>query len=42
MGVYFLTPFLPARSKEAPAEKDNFSLARNSSPGKIPKRVSGV
>ncbi len=42
MGVYFFTPFLPARSKEAPAVRDNFSVARNSSPGKIPKRVSGV
>ena len=42
MGVYFLTPFLPARSKEAPADTDNFSVARNSIPGRTPMTVCGV
>ena len=37
MGVYFLTPFLPARSREAPADMDNFSVARNSIPGRMPE-----
>jgi hypothetical protein len=34
MGGYFCTPFLPAKSMEAPVEKDNFSVAKNSIPGK--------
>src|SRR5450756_512346 len=42
MGVYFWTPFFPARSKEQPAAKDIFSVARNSIAGRSPMTVCGV